>query len=168
MGLCPTAVAVILAPTWCTLIDWNGEINHTRNEWRTWKTTPEASGEDENPHSREDMNSFDYEDRKCLSIVVFFVFVYAQVSSLVLHLPYSFRVWFSWQLPRIEQIVQCRHDPNAKELYQPPQMINSGEFDFEVTYSRIGLPQSYGNLQSYWTTTKLWKLTVVLDYYETK
>jgi hypothetical protein len=23
-----------------------------------------------------------------------------------------------------------------------------------------------GNLQSYWTTTKLWKLTVVLDYYE--
>ncbi len=25
---------------------------------------------------------------------------------------------------------------------------------------------SYGNLQSHWTTTKLWKLTVVLDYYE--
>ena len=25
-----------------------------------------------------------------------------------------------------------------------------------------------GNLQSYWTTTKLWKLTVVLDYYEAK
>ena len=24
----------------------------------------------------------------------------------------------------------------------------------------------YGNLQSYWTTTKLWELTVVLDYYE--
>jgi hypothetical protein len=23
-----------------------------------------------------------------------------------------------------------------------------------------------GNLQSYWTTTQLWKLTVVLDYYE--
>ncbi len=23
-----------------------------------------------------------------------------------------------------------------------------------------------GNLQSYWTTTELWKLTVVLDYYE--
>ncbi len=34
------------------------------------------------------------------------------------------------------------------------------------TYSRIGLLRSYGNLQSYWTTTKLWKLTVVLDYYE--
>ncbi len=32
------------------------------------------------------------------------------------------------------------------------------------TYSRIGLLRSYGNLQSYWTTTKLWKLTVVLDY----
>ena len=34
------------------------------------------------------------------------------------------------------------------------------------TYSRIGLLRSYGNLQSYWTTTKLWKLSVVLDYYE--
>ena len=33
------------------------------------------------------------------------------------------------------------------------------------TYSRFGLLRSYGNLQSYWTTTKLWKLTVVLDYY---
>ncbi len=34
------------------------------------------------------------------------------------------------------------------------------------TYSRIGLVRRYGNLQSYWTSTKLWKLTVVLDYYE--
>ena len=31
------------------------------------------------------------------------------------------------------------------------------------TYSRIELVRSYGNLQSYWTTTKLWKLTVVLN-----
>ena len=30
------------------------------------------------------------------------------------------------------------------------------------TYSRIGLLRGYGNLQSYWTTAKLWKLTVVL------
>jgi hypothetical protein len=29
-------------------------------------------------------------------------------------------------------------------------------------YSRIGLLRSYGDLRSYWTTTKLWKLTVVL------
>ena len=34
------------------------------------------------------------------------------------------------------------------------------------TYSRIGLVRSYGNLQSYWTTKYLWKLTVVLDYWE--
>ncbi len=26
--------------------------------------------------------------------------------------------------------------------------------------------RTVGNLQSYWTTTKLWKLAVVLDYYE--
>jgi hypothetical protein len=35
------------------------------------------------------------------------------------------------------------------------------------TYSRIGLLLRDGNLQSYWTTTKLLKLTVVLVYYET-
>jgi hypothetical protein len=34
------------------------------------------------------------------------------------------------------------------------------------TYGRIGLLRSYENLQSYWTTSKLWKLTVVLDYFE--
>jgi hypothetical protein len=34
------------------------------------------------------------------------------------------------------------------------------------TYCHIGLLRSYGNLQSYWNTAKLWKLTVVLDYYE--
>ncbi len=34
------------------------------------------------------------------------------------------------------------------------------------TNSSIGLLRRYGNLQSYWTTTKLWKLTVLLDYYE--
>jgi hypothetical protein len=33
------------------------------------------------------------------------------------------------------------------------------------TYSRIGLLQCHGNLQSYWTTTMPRKLTVVLDYY---
>ncbi len=41
------------------------------------------------------------------------------------------------------------------------EQINSGG-----TYSLIGLLRSYGNLQSYWTTKKLWKLTFVLDYYE--
>ncbi len=34
------------------------------------------------------------------------------------------------------------------------------------TYSRIGLVGSHGNLQSYWTSTKLWKYTVVLSRYE--
>ncbi len=34
------------------------------------------------------------------------------------------------------------------------------------TYSGIGQLRSQGNLQSYWTTTKLRKLTVVLDYCE--
>ncbi len=39
-------------------------------------------------------------------------------------------------------------------------------YEASETYSRIGLLRSCGNLQSYWTNTKLWKLTVVLDYYE--
>ena len=32
------------------------------------------------------------------------------------------------------------------------------------TYSRIGLLRSYGNLQSYWTTKKLWRLTAINLY----
>ncbi len=32
------------------------------------------------------------------------------------------------------------------------------------TYSRIGLLKCHRNLQSYWATAMLWKLTVVLDY----
>jgi hypothetical protein len=40
------------------------------------------------------------------------------------------------------------------------------QIDLKETYSRIGLLQSNGNLQSYLTTTKLWKSSVVLDYYE--
>ncbi len=39
-------------------------------------------------------------------------------------------------------------------------------YEAKETYSRIGPLRSYENLQSYWTTTKLRKLTVVLDYYE--
>jgi hypothetical protein len=41
-------------------------------------------------------------------------------------------------------------------------------YEVKETYSRIGLPRSQGNLQSYWTTTKSKKLTVVLDYQEVK
>jgi hypothetical protein len=41
-----------------------------------------------------------------------------------------------------------------------------GYYETMETYSRIGLLRSYGNLKSYWTTTELRKLTVVLDYYE--
>ncbi len=33
-------------------------------------------------------------------------------------------------------------------------------------YRDEGRDEHRWNLQSYWTTTKLWKLTVVLDYYE--
>ena len=39
-------------------------------------------------------------------------------------------------------------------------------FNSSETYSRIGLLRSNGSFQSYWTTTKIWKLTVVLDFYE--
>ena len=45
-------------------------------------------------------------------------------------------------------------------------MSNPLQICIGETYSRIGLLRSYGNLQSYWTTTKLWKPKVVLDYHE--
>ncbi len=45
-------------------------------------------------------------------------------------------------------------------------MSNPLQICIGETYSRIGILRTDGNLQSYWTTTKLWKLTVVLDYHE--
>jgi hypothetical protein len=45
----------------------------------------------------------------------------------------------------------------------PSMVVDLVKFE---TYGRIGLLRSYSNLQSYWTTTKLFKLTVVLHYYE--
>jgi hypothetical protein len=48
---------------------------------------------------------------------------------------------------------------NKETLYGP-------EGSPEGTYSGIGLLRIHGNLQSYWTTAKLLKLIVVLDYYE--
>jgi hypothetical protein len=55
-------------------------------------------------------------------------------------------------LDRIENLIYF----NKKFSYEI-QAISKVE-----TYSRIGLLRSYENLQSYWTITKLWKLTVVL------
>jgi hypothetical protein len=37
--------------------------------------------------------------------------------------------------------------------------------DLKSKFSRIGLLECHGNLQSYWTTVMPWKLTVVLDYW---
>ncbi len=64
---------------------------------------------------------------------------------------------------RIEHCDQLVVDeiPNDNETYS-----RIGLYEAIETYSRIGLLRSYGNLQSYWTATKLWKLTVVMDYYE--
>jgi hypothetical protein len=60
----------------------------------------------------------------------------------------------------------CRPRWEFSVLYNWPTRSGGQRTGRKATYSRIGLLRSYGNLQAYWTTTKLWKLTVVLDYYE--
>jgi hypothetical protein len=42
-------------------------------------------------------------------------------------------------------------------------MVVLDYYENKETYGRIGLLQSYGNLQSYWTITKLRKLTVLFS-----
>jgi hypothetical protein len=55
---------------------------------------------------------------------------------------------------------------NLSHLTEVKLSVVLDYYEAMETYSRIGLLRSYGNLQSYWTTTKLWELTVLLDYYE--
>ncbi len=44
--------------------------------------------------------------------------------------------------------------------------MEAKENGMEYDVGRVSFRAIRWNLQSYWTTTKLWKLTVVLDYYE--
>jgi hypothetical protein len=66
-------------------------------------------------------------------------------------------------VPRIKEIIHA-----AKNISTPVKLtVVLDYYEAIETYSRIGIRRSYGNLQSYWaTTTKLWKLTVVLDYWK--
>ncbi len=63
-------------------------------------------------------------------------------------------------------ILSKRHRRHRRHTVRFDELPKKGPEIKEETYSRIGLLRSYGNLQWYWTTTKLVKLTVVLDYYE--
>jgi len=41
---------------------------------------------------------------------------------------YAYRL-HRWAAPRVEEITQCKNDPEAKRIYQPPQIISVTEFD---------------------------------------
>jgi hypothetical protein len=47
-----------------------------------------------------------------------------------------------------------------------PSLTKSFSISQSLSDCKAMEPPIWGNLQSYWTTTKIWKLTVVLDYYE--
>ena len=99
------------------------------------------------------------------------------VSSVFSHLLHPFPVFFPIFSARFEcgfQIFSTRfecgfrseyrsqiisHDQEVSKLQQMLAELKTNN-DEEIILTR------YGNLRSYWTTTKLWKPTVVLDYYE--
>jgi hypothetical protein len=70
------------------------------------------------------------------------------------------RVWFSNSTDR------CRRGYVGCDLESSGWgWRNDVHWDPTPTYGRIGLRWAYKNLQSYWTTTKLWKHTIVFDNY---
>jgi len=54
-----------------------------------------------------------------------------------------------WQVPRAGQMGYHTRTEINKKIFKIGEALDVG------TYSRFGLLQSYGNIQSYWTTTKL-------------
>ncbi len=71
--------------------------------------------------------------------------------------------------PRADRMTPQQRRKRKWEMEQEDLAEYSKEFNLKKrlrkgeTYSRIGLVRRYGNLQSYWTCKKIWKLTVVLD-----
>ena len=77
---------------------------------------------------------------------------------------HSFRVWFDSISPHSLQKSRVRAIFSESRTEKLTVVLDY--YEAMEAYSRIGLLRSYGNLHSYWTTTKLLKLTVVLDYCE--
>ena len=91
------------------------------------------------------------------------------VSSVVIDLLHSFRVWFSgrqtWAFS--EATFSYHNLPIFSTLYPPlGSVLGGGIVTVGGNFPRADgdLICRSGNLQSYWTTKKLRKLTVVLDY----
>ncbi len=84
--------------------------------------------------------------------------------------PHSFRVVLAFgNLPEFHcsgKFLCVVHSLRQQHLQYLKLTVVLVYYEAMETYSRIAPLGCYGNLQSYWTTTKLWKLTVVLDYYE--
>ncbi len=65
---------------------------------------------------------------------------------------------------RVYFLTNCHFGSHSLNPTQAAHSATSTPDQFALeTYSRIGLVRGYGNLHSYWTSTKLRKLTVVLD-----
>jgi hypothetical protein len=109
-----------------------------------WKNTLETSGEDLKLHSKRVKKMLNYTPNTSEKHSMSQIFISLGKTDLASRLNYS-----------------STHVIGLGETYSRIVLLRAIE-----TYSRIGLLRSYWNLQSYLTTTKLLKLTVVLDYYE--
>ncbi len=106
--------------------------NYTRSEWKRCEYTLEVSGKDVKTHSK----------------------------------PNEFKISSGEDL-KVQKAVIEKRNQNIDYLADRIARVRgltvvSDYYDYIGTYSRIGLLRLYGNLQSYWATTILFKVTVVL------
>ena len=85
-------------------------------------------------------------------------------TAVITHIPLPFFIWLN---SLISETSDCSSAGYSTRTWgRQLTIFENTRSARPETYSRIGLLRGYGNLQSYWNTTKILKLTVVLEYHE--
>ncbi len=122
---------------------------HSKRVEKMWNRL-ETSGEDVKTHSKRVEKFWKLHSKRVENSRSPLDFFFECLPQLCFMLCFFF--YMDWMI-MYKWVTPVTQDP---ELNGPPSIINSLiAMGLGETYSRIGILRSYGDIQSYWTTTKL-------------
>ncbi len=148
--------------------DWKGRKNNKQGSFQRLHLKGSDTDDLVKLHSKRVENMWNYtpnEWRTCeitLQTSVFFQILLKEVEPAAVTPPR----WKRAQPSLLDKQDLLNQQSNTTVSFR--QLVKSSDFDtlHAMHFDWWMFPVDVRNLQSYWTTTKLWKLTVVLDYYE--